>query len=163
MTSEKPNPRVGVAAIVYGQDGKFVAGKRMGSHGAGTWQLPGGHLEHGESVFFCAEREVLEETGLTVRGVKIVSVTNDVFEDVGKHYVTLFVRCEMVDQAAEPQVLEPNKCEGWYWKTWEDLKQLLTQPQGEPASASGSSQGDSLFLPLVHLLEETPDLDNLSR
>lgn len=36
MTSEKPNPRVGVAAIVYGQDGKFVAGKRMGSHGAGN-------------------------------------------------------------------------------------------------------------------------------
>lgn len=47
---------------------------------------------------------MLEETGLTVRGVKIVSVTNDVFEDVGKHYVTLFVRCEMVDKAAEPQV-----------------------------------------------------------
>lgn len=56
-------------------------------------------------------------------------------------------------------MLEPNKCEGWYWKTWEDLKQLLTQSQGE--SASASSQGDSLFLPLVHLLEETPDLDNL--
>lgn len=72
--------------------------------GTGTWQLPGGHLEHGESVLFCAEREVLEETGLKVRGVKIVSVTNDVFEDAGKHYITLFVRCEMVDQAAEPQV-----------------------------------------------------------
>lgn len=55
-------------------------------------------------MLFCAEREVLEETGLKVRGVKIVSVTNDVFEDAGKHYITLFVRCEMVDQAAEPQV-----------------------------------------------------------
>lgn len=70
----------------------------------GTWQLPGGHLEHGESVLVCAEREVLEETGLKVQGVKIVAVTNDVFEEAGKHYITLFVHCEMEDKAAEPQV-----------------------------------------------------------
>ncbi|KAH7122181.1 NUDIX hydrolase domain-like protein [Dactylonectria estremocensis] len=157
MASEKPQRRVGVAAIIYRADGKFVTGKRKGSHGAGTWQLPGGHLEHGESVLSCAEREVLEETGLRVRGVKIVAVTNDDFEEVGKHYETMFVRCEMDDQAAEPEVLEPNKCEGWYWKTWDDLKQMLAAlEQGE-----SESQGEKLFLPLVHLLQQTPDLDGL--
>lgn len=35
MASEKPNPRIGVAAIIYGPNGEFVAGKRKGSHGAG--------------------------------------------------------------------------------------------------------------------------------
>ncbi|KAM5343463.1 hypothetical protein ACJ41O_012000 [Fusarium nematophilum] len=146
-----PNPRVGVAAIIYGRDGKVVAGKRTGSHGAGTWQLPGGHLDYGESIPNCAEREALEETGLKIRAGKVVAVTNDVFEKEGKHYITIFVRCEMEDENAQPEILEPEKCQGWYWKTWEELKQIGT----------GSSQGESLFLPMVHLFEQTPNLDAL--
>ncbi|KAF6793786.1 Nudix hydrolase 1, partial [Colletotrichum musicola] len=55
-------PRVGVAAIIQRKDGRVVVGKRQSSHGAGTWQLPGGHLEFGESFFDCAARETLEET-----------------------------------------------------------------------------------------------------
>ncbi|CAM1504828.1 Fc.00g024190.m01.CDS01 [Cosmosporella sp. VM-42] len=156
MASELAHPRVGVAAIIYGPDGKIVAGKRKGSHGAGTWQLPGGHLEYGERITTCAEREGLEETGLKLRGVKVVAVTNDVFEE-GKHYVTLFVRCEMEEKDAQPQVLEPEKCEGWYWKTWDELRQIVY-----PLSSQGSAaQGESLFLPLVHLFEQTANLNEL--
>ena len=120
MATEGPNPRVGVAALIYARDGKFLTGKRMGSHGAGkqrtdilwlsfshysgTIQLPGGHLDYGESFLTCAERETLEETGLQVRAIKVVAVTNDVFETEKKHYITIFVRCEMVDENAVPQV-----------------------------------------------------------
>ncbi|KAM0563085.1 hypothetical protein ACHAPJ_001931 [Fusarium lateritium] len=104
MSSEAPNPRVGVAALIYARDGKFLTGRRIGSHGAGTLQLPGGHLDYGESFLECAARETLEETGLKVRPIKVVAVTNDVFEEVHKHYITIFVRCEMVDENAEPQV-----------------------------------------------------------
>ena len=43
---------------------------RLGSHGAGTYALPGGHLEMGESWEACAAREVLEETGLEVSGLR---------------------------------------------------------------------------------------------
>lgn len=70
----------------------------------GKWAFPGGHLEHGESFIGCAERETLEETGLKVKGLKVVNVTNDVFEDARKHYVTLFVLCEMTDSQQEPKV-----------------------------------------------------------
>lgn len=49
----------------------------------------------------------MEETGLKVKGVKLIHVTNDVFADVGKHYITLFVVCEMSDSAAEPKVSRP--------------------------------------------------------
>lgn len=70
----------------------------------GQWAFPGGHLEYGEEVTDCAERETLEETGLSVKGRDIVAVTNDVFTELGKHYVTMFVVCEMTDPKEQPQV-----------------------------------------------------------
>ncbi len=56
-------PLVGVGVIVI-RNGGILLGKRIGSHGAGTWALPGGHLEYAERIEDCAAREVLEETGL---------------------------------------------------------------------------------------------------
>ncbi|KZL74206.1 NUDIX domain-containing protein, partial [Colletotrichum tofieldiae] len=146
------NPRVGIAAIIQRKDGKIVVGNRESSHGAGTLQLPGGHLEFGESFFTCAERETLEESGLRVRGVKVAAVTNDVYEDLGRHYITIFVRCEMEDADAEPVNLEPEKCSGWYWKTWQEVREI-----NEAAKAGNGSV--KLFLPLQHLVEENPDIE----
>ena len=107
MASAAPasDPRVGVAAMIRdAASGRLLVGQRLSSHGHGTWQFPGGHLEHGEAVFACAERETLEETGLVVKAAKLAAVTNSVFTDVGKHYITLFVLCEPVDPDAKPQV-----------------------------------------------------------
>jgi 8-oxo-dGTP diphosphatase len=70
----------------------------------GTWQFPGGHLEFGEGIVTCAVRETEEETGLEVKGAGIIAVTNDVFERDNKHYITLFVKCTMVNPDAVPQV-----------------------------------------------------------
>jgi ADP-ribose pyrophosphatase YjhB (NUDIX family) len=105
MTSETtPHPRVGVAAIIRNASGQLIVGKRLSSHGKGTWQFPGGHLEYGEEFFTCAERETLEETGLRVKAVRLAAVTNSVFVEDHKHYITLFVLCEMLDAEATPQV-----------------------------------------------------------
>ncbi|KAL0937053.1 nudix domain-containing protein [Colletotrichum truncatum] len=80
----------------------LLVGRRLSSHGHGTWQFPGGHLEHAGSIFACAERETLEETGLAVRVTRLAAVTNSVVVEVGKHYVTLFVLCQPVDTSAKP-------------------------------------------------------------
>ena len=116
---------VGVGVIII-RNGLILLGERIGSHGAGTWALPGGHLEFGESVAECAIREVREETGLELRSIHPAPYTNDVFAAEGKHYVTLFVVAQSA--SGEPVVCEPNKCSGWHWFHWTELPTPLFQP-----------------------------------
>ena len=125
-------PAVGVAVIVI-KNGKVLLGKRKGSHGSGSWAFPGGHLEFNESIEACAKREVFEETGMSIKNFRFATITNDLFLQSNKHYVTLFVVCDHKD--GTPQVKEPDKCEEWDWFYWNEfpkpiflsLKNLLQQ------------------------------------
>lgn len=73
---------------------------------SGTWALPGGHLNFGESFETCAMREVLEETGLQVKddSVRFLTATNDVMPSEHKHYVTIFMACRPESEDLEPKV-----------------------------------------------------------
>jgi len=124
-SAERRSPLVGVGVLVLRED-RVLLGQRKGSHGAGTWALPGGHLEFGESVAQCAVREVLEETGLRIHAVTPAPYTNDVFEAEGKHYVTLFVAAHSA--VGEPALSEPDKCSEWRWFRWSELPSPLFQP-----------------------------------
>jgi 8-oxo-dGTP diphosphatase len=125
MTVSDALPRVGVGVIVL-RDGAVLLGERCGSHGAGTWALPGGHLEFGESVEACARREVREETGLELTRLRRGPYTSDVFAAEGRHYVTLFVLAHCA--AGEPEVCEPAKCSRWGWFRWTAFPEPLFPP-----------------------------------
>ena len=128
--------RVGVGVLIL-RDGHVLLGKRRGSHGAGTWAAPGGHLEFGESVEDCARRETLEETGLALRTVTPGPYTNTVMQDAGRHYVTCFVVAEVLP-AAVARVVEPDKCEAWAWFAWDALPAPLFAPLGALVDAGYS-------------------------
>jgi len=54
--SAPSSPRVGVAVIVR-RDTRVLLGRRLSAtHGAGTWQFPGGHLEMFEDLETCGAR-----------------------------------------------------------------------------------------------------------
>jgi ADP-ribose pyrophosphatase len=59
-------PVVGVGAVVI-LNGKVLMIKRGVSPSRGLWAVPGGSLELGETLQQGAEREILEETGITIR------------------------------------------------------------------------------------------------
>jgi len=118
-------PKVGVGVIVK-KDDKVLLGKRKNAHGEGSWCFPGGHLEFKESIEECGRREVLEETGITIKNVEVTTFTNDIFVKEGKHYITLFVLSDYDSGAVK--IMEPEKCEEWAWFTWDSLPSPLFLP-----------------------------------
>ena len=118
-------PKVGVGVIVI-KENKVLLGKRKNSHGEGSWCFPGGHLEFNESLENCAKREVLEETGIEIKNIRFEIITNDIFKDEEKHYITIFMLSEY--DSGEVKVMEPEKCEKWDWFEWNNLPEPLFLP-----------------------------------
>ena len=69
-----------------------------------------------------------EETGLELEpgSVRFAAVTNDVFADEAKHYITIFMQARVCSNAAQLQ--EPDPCEGWAWYAWTALPSPLFLP-----------------------------------
>lgn len=111
MSDKQARPLVGICVVVL-KEGKILLGKRKGSHGAGEYSTPGGHLEHLESFRQCAIREVMEETGIEIGPLHFIRVLNST-EYAPKHYVDLAFWAKWV--AGEPAVREPDKVERWDW------------------------------------------------
>ena len=119
------HPRVGVGVLVVNND-MTLLGKRINSHGSGTWSLPGGHLEFGETPHDCALRELQEETGLIAKETTKESWTNDFFENEEKHYITLFMIVTKFEGTLT--LKEPEKCSEWTWFKFNDLPSPLFLP-----------------------------------
>lgn len=132
--------KVGVGVMIL-KDGKVLLGKRKGSHGAGEYAFPGGHLEYMEFFEDCAKRETFEEAGIEIKNIKFQCIANTK-KWTPKHYVHIGVIAEL--ESGEPKVLEPEKCEGWDWYDIENLPEPifnLVLPQIE-AYKSGKNYYD---------------------
>lgn len=118
-------PRVGVAVIVRNDNDYILLGLRIGSHGSGTWAPPGGHLEFGETIITCAHRELAEETDLLLYDPVLCGLTEDMFENPAKHYVTIFVQGKYAGNLINK---EPHRCETWDWFSMHALPKPLFLP-----------------------------------
>ena len=90
-------PRVRVGTVVLDRSSLLLVEHRKGARG--YWLLPGGGLELGETFFACAEREVREETGLTVRAERVVYLSEAIAPDGGRHIVNVFVKATLLGGA----------------------------------------------------------------
>jgi 8-oxo-dGTP diphosphatase len=132
MNREYPDrPLVGVGAIIV-ESGRVLLIKRGHAPLKGEWSIPGGLLEVGETLRQAAEREALEETGLTVRTTDLVGVFDRVIPDEQQrtiyHYVLIDFLCEKVsgDLGASGDAEEA----GWF-----TLKEIAELPLAEDTAA----------------------------
>jgi 8-oxo-dGTP diphosphatase len=99
MQREFPEtPLVGVGAVVV-NEGRVLLVRRGHEPLKGTWSLPGGLLEVGESITAGVIREVREETGLEVEPVELIELLDRIHregERVRYHYVIADYLCRVV-------------------------------------------------------------------
>jgi 8-oxo-dGTP diphosphatase len=121
-------PRVGVGVLIFNNRGQLLLSKRIRGHGKFTYGTPGGHLEFGESFEDCAIREVMEETGLKITSPKFFAITNDLFKDENKHYISVFMKATLLDKNSIPQNRETSKHMEWCWFDMDKLPDFLFLP-----------------------------------
>lgn len=105
-------------------EGNILLGKRKNCYGEGTWALPGGHLEHGETLLECAKRELKEEVGLEGIELKLITIVDDI--DERGHYLHISFLLEKY--SGEIQNIEPHLCEGWQFFSINALPHEIFKP-----------------------------------
>ena len=127
------SPKVGVGVFII-KDGKFLMGKRQGAHGAGSWSVPGGHLEWHETFAETAIRETREEVGLEIENLRFGAVTNDHFIEEDKHYITIWMLSDW--KSGTPVSVEPDKFIELRWCTMNTLPAPLFLPWNQLLNSS---------------------------
>ena len=125
MSREYPShPRVGVAAVVL-RDNQVLLVQRGRDPGKGSWGLPGGMLELGETLADGARREVMEECGVEIEVGPLVAVFEPMQRDedgrLRFHYV-------VVDYLARYVTGEPRAGDDADDARWVDLDALEPLP-----------------------------------
>ena len=128
--------RVGAGiGVMLLKDNKVLLGKRHDDpekassvlHGEGTWTMPGGKLDFGESFEEAAKRETFEETSIKLIDTEVISITNEIVPDA--HFVTIGLLSETFE--GEPQVMEPEEITKWEWFSPDNLPQPIFPPSAK--------------------------------
>lgn len=121
---------VGVGAIVLNDAGQVFLSQRgeKATNERETWEFPGGKVHFGETMHGTLIREFMEEYGMTIKIIELLSVDDHILEDEGQHWVSPTYIAQST--GAEPQILEPHKCRAIGWFDLDDLPtplSLITQ------------------------------------
>ncbi len=93
---DRSRPTLTVDVIISNNKGEVLMIRRGTTPFEGSWCLPGGLVDPGETVEAAAIREVQEETGLEVSIGTVVGIYSESGRDPRGHYVTIAVRAESV-------------------------------------------------------------------
>jgi 8-oxo-dGTP diphosphatase len=116
-------PRVGLGVLVH-HEGKVLLSKRWEKDGSFVWCMPGGHLEHGESLEGGARRETFEEAGIELGEMKIIVAGNQLVF-LPKHYVWFGMVAPW--KSGEPRN-EEGRMTDWTWFPMDELPEPIYGP-----------------------------------
>jgi mutator protein MutT len=107
---------VRVAVAIVERDGRILIARRAaGAAFGGLWELPGGRCLPGEELAAAAEREVREETGLSVRVGAPAAVVRHSYPDFTVEIHAFF--CTPIAGEARPIASDALE-----WVSWDELE-----------------------------------------
>lgn len=109
-----PRHSVAVAGVTVREDGRILVVQRRDN---GRWEAPGGVLEQDETFEHGVQREIAEETGVTVA----VESLSGVYKNMKIGVVALVYRCRPVSGEATPTE-ESQRVE---WLTVDEIQQRM--------------------------------------
>ena len=93
LGKSKKYPEAVVGTFIINRQGRMLLVKGPKWKG---WNIPGGHIEYGESIFSAAAREAYEEVGLNVIPLGIIEIAEGIFPkwfSKKKHFLFFDVLC----------------------------------------------------------------------
>jgi len=82
-------PAITVDCVVFDDRDRLLLIRRRNPPFAGQFALPGGFVDYGETTEAAARRELHEETGLTARDLRLISVYSDPKRDPRGHTISI--------------------------------------------------------------------------
>ncbi|MBI4969427.1 MAG: NUDIX hydrolase [Rhodospirillales bacterium] len=132
-------PLVGVGAVIW-RDGQVLLIQRGQPPRQGSWSLPGGLQHLGETVEEAVLREVLEETGLSVRLIGVAAVVDLIDRDdqakIRHHYTVIDFAAEWAAGEAQAGSDAADLC----WADPDDLDRFALTPQAKGVIAKARLQ-----------------------
>lgn len=122
---KKPKLRI-VGFIFKGDNVLLLKKKALFDKSNFEWGLAGGRLEKFETFSQCLKREVFEETNIKIKNLKFIDITNDIYKDINRHYITIFYKAEYLSGNIKNK--EPKKCKEIKWIAKEDFPKNVFMP-----------------------------------
>lgn len=129
----KNYPEPTVSAVIFNPEGKILLCR---SH---KWNneyvIPGGHIEPGERMEDALKREIMEECGLEIFDIKLISLKESIYSDKfheKKHFIFIDYECRTNSDSVKLN----DEAEEYVWADLKDIdgykfggftKELLVQ------------------------------------
>lgn len=120
------NPELAVGAVAV-VDGQLLLIRRGHAPAAGTWSVPGGHVNPGETLHEAVVRETAEETGLEVVVERFLGWNEHIeTAEPSSHLVILDFLVDLFDPDAVP--VAGDDAHEARWVPLEDVGELRLAP-----------------------------------
>jgi len=124
----------GVGVMILNEKNQLLLGLRNDDekkadtelHLEGTWTMPGGKIEYGETFEQAGIREVEEETSLKVAEEDIVPICVQTDKNEHAHFVTVGLLAKKF--SGEVKTMEPEEIVDWKWFDLDKLPKNMYFP-----------------------------------